>query len=519
MLRTRASRWLHLTSLALCLAGAGACGDSKKATNDAGSGGSGGSGSGGSGSGGSGSGGSPDGGGDAPSNVDGGGDMRVDGGETAPPVPDLDIAVLRFNADGTPDSTFGTNGVAIVDFGPAGGGTRDSLWNIALDAQNRVVLFGSKARAGGSDSDRVVARLTSAGVVDTTFNSMVMPPGTPGFHTLNIANLGDNARAGIVQPDGKIVSAGYTSQPTGVGTQSANKVVLLRLNDNGTPDTTFGVQGVVNSAPFVPAEPTTTPWGMAEAYGAAYQAGKYVTTGYGRAASSGPVDMVSFRYTAAGVLDTTWGTNGIVSLDIVSLDDRGRAVTTIPDPDNRVVIGGSGIPMTAGVIDAMLVRLTPNGAPDTTFAPNGYRLFDFGRTDEAFYGVAVSPDKNWIAAAGYRAGGMEDDDAVLALVPLAAGAAEFAMAVPLSETANDRFWNVTFDANNKAVATGFSVAAGTDTQMVVARFNTDGTRDTTFGAGGLVVKNVVTAGNVEAARGIAVQSDGKIVIAGAVEKP
>ena len=72
-------------------------------------------------------------------------------------------------------------------------------------------------------ADRVVVRLSANGAVDATF-------GTMGFHTLNIANLSDSARNGIVQTDGKIVSVGYTSQPTGVGTQTANRIVLARLN-------------------------------------------------------------------------------------------------------------------------------------------------------------------------------------------------------------------------------------------------------------------------------------------------
>ena len=56
-------------------------------------------------------------------------------------------------------------------------------------------------------------------------------------HTLNIGTLSDSARNGIVDPDGKIVSFGYTSQPTGVGTQTANRIVLARLHGGGAPPT------------------------------------------------------------------------------------------------------------------------------------------------------------------------------------------------------------------------------------------------------------------------------------------
>ncbi len=53
--------------------------------------------------------------------------------------------------------------------------------------------------------------------------------------------------------------------------------------------------------------------------------------------------------------------------------------------------------------------------------------------------------------------------------------------------------------------------------MVVARLTTDGILDPTFGVGGVASINLVTAGTAETARGIAIQSDGKIVIAGALE--
>jgi uncharacterized delta-60 repeat protein len=442
---------------------------------------------------------------------DGGADGGADGGsDTAPPPPaDNDMAVVRFNANGTLDTTFGTNGIARVDLGVGAGTTRDSLYSVARDATNRIVLFGSKKADSRTDSDRVVVRLTTAGVVDTTF-------GTMGVNTLNIGNLGDNARAGLVQAaDGKIVSSGYTNQPTGAGTQSANKIVLLRLLDTGMPDNTFGVAGVVNALPFPP-DPTTGLFGMVEAYAVGRQStGAYVTTGYGRAAATGTVDMVSFRFGANGAVDNTWGTAGAAVLDLVGENDRGRNLVVLPD--DRVFIAGSGS-TAATAIDAMAVMLTPAGARDTTFNTTGYKLFDFERADEAFYGAAVAPTGNWIAAAGYRTGGGMDDDATLLLLPLAgaAGGVEFAKAVPLSETENDRFWDVTFDASGKAVAAGF-VRAGGDNWMAVARFNTDGTLDPTFGTAGVAKVNVSVAGTDEAARGVVVQSDGKIVIAGNVE--
>ncbi|QDE70010.1 hypothetical protein BHS09_25205 [Myxococcus xanthus] len=427
---------------------------------------------------------------------------------------DSDIAVVRFNEDGTHDTTFGAGGITHVDFGTGRDGTRDSLWDVRVDATDRIVLFGNKRGDGTrADTDRVVARLTATGALDTTFGSA----GTPnGFSVLNLSNLNDGMRYGFIQPDGKIMTSGYTSMPTGVGAQAANRIVLQRLNDNGKADDAFGWKGVVTSAPFQAQSETNPEWGMAEAYAAGMQSnGSYVTTGYGRSASSGTVDLVSFRYTATGALDPTWGTGGSVVLDLAGDNDRGRNLVVLND--DRVLHVGSGTP-SAQNIQALLLMQTPDGQPDTTFAPEGYKTYGLERPEQAFFGVAKSADGNWAAAVGYRAGGSGNDDGILAIIPTNGTAEEVIIkATPISATENDRFWSVAFDATNRIYAAGF-VTEGGDNQMVVARFTTDGNLDPTFGTGGIAKINVATAATEESARGIAIQTDGKIVIGGPIEK-
>jgi uncharacterized delta-60 repeat protein len=263
-------------------------------------------------------------------------------------------------------------------------------------------------------------------------------------------------------------------------------------------------------------------WGMAEAYGVARQpvGGGYVTTGYGRLAPSGQVNVVCFRFTAAGAFDTTWATNGIFERDLTGDNDRGRNIVALPD--DRILIAGSATPASQNV-DGLVMILTANGMLDTTFNTTGYKTYKFDATndrpDEALYGVAVSPNNMFAAVAGYRnAGGVagNNDDAVLVILPLGGTGTEFAAAVPFSTTAHDRAWAVTFDASNKIVIAGY-VAEGTDHWLAAARFNTDGSRDTTFGTGGIAKINAAAAGTLEEARGVVVQSTGKIVVGGTVE--
>jgi uncharacterized delta-60 repeat protein len=442
----------------------------------------------------------------------------VDAGVDAGAPRDLDVVVVRLNADGTLDTSFGAEGVARVDFGAATGAARDTVYGFDRDSAGRLVLFGSTKAAGRTDVDRFVARLTATGQLDSTF-------ATDGVFRLDVAGTSDSARHGFVQADGKIVAAGYSSIPTGVpladgGVQSANEIVLLRLTADGKADATFGDGGVVATPHFVPSSPATTPWGMAESYAVVPQSGgRYVTAGYGRVAASGTVDMVSFRYDNAGADDATWGNAGAVVFDLIGGDERGRHAVSLAD--DRVVIVGSGVPLSVGNVDPLVMVLGANGALDATFDGDGVKTWSFGRNDEAWLGAAVSPGGLVLAAAGHRAGPAntesENDDATLLLLPLSVGApAEFAQPVPLSTTGHDRFLGVTWDGS-KVVAAGF-VREGGDTKFAVARFSADGARDTTFGVGGVVTVNVAQgAGVEELARWVVVQPDGKIVVAGTAE--
>jgi uncharacterized delta-60 repeat protein len=432
-----------------------------------------------------------------------------------PPV-DADYAVARFNSDGTLDTSFGNQGSVVVDVGGVSGTVRDSVWGGTVDSSGRILVFGSrKADANRFDADRIVLRLTADGARDTAF-------GTEGVFSSGVTGLNDNARHGFVQGDGKIVTSGYTSMPTGVGTQSANRLVLTRINDNGTADNSFAYQGVLTSVPtpLVPATPLVTAWGMAEAYGVAVQSsGSYVTAGYGRrtSGSTDQVDMLSCRYTSTGALDTTYGGgDGTVELNVAGGNDRGQNLLVLPD--DRIVVVGSGSPTTTNV-DAMVTVLTEDGAMDAALSADGYKLYDFGRTDESYLGVAFDAANDRLVAAGHRAaigtsGPDADDDGILFIWTLSG--TPVTLPAPLSETEHDRLISATFDAAGKILSTGY-IGSATDRRMAVARFNIDGSLDTSFGQGGIASVNLSPNGIVETGRGISVLSDGKIIVIGAVD--
>lgn len=323
---------------------------------------------------------------------------------------DIDPAVVRFNTDGTVDSTFGTAGIARFDFGTGiefTGGTppttsliADTSWGLGvLPTSGRVVIFGSTptTTAGFSDGDYVIGALTSAGAVDTSFgtNGKVVVDGN-GAHSF------DNPRHLTVLADESIIATGYNTAG------GATSPVLIKTNAAGVLDASFGTNGLATNTSF---------GAVAESYKVDVQSdGKIVAAGYGRVGAAGTVDLIAYRFNANGTPDATFGTGGITRIDLAGQDDRARNLIVLPD-DRIVIVGSSKLDATN--VDGFVVLLTKNGALDTSFNGTGYVLRELGGLADSWYGVARAGDKVWIS--GYKGvttaqGG--NDDAALARIDL-----------------------------------------------------------------------------------------------------
>jgi uncharacterized delta-60 repeat protein len=152
-------------------------------------------------------------------------------------------AVLRYNADGTPDTSFGTNGIVTSDFGlsapKAGGGTYPGasvgLRDVVIDSQNRPVVTGAFLTSIGTGESSAVstgfiARLTESGSLDTTF-------GEKGLRSLStITSFGQVAPR----------SSDYLALGAGTGRGSN---LIASFDENGNIDSTFGAFGF-RTVPF-----------------------------------------------------------------------------------------------------------------------------------------------------------------------------------------------------------------------------------------------------------------------------
>jgi len=238
------------------------------------------------------------------------------GGEATVPTYGYDFALVRYNADGSLDTGFGTGGKVTTSLKADSG--RDVIFSLTqqtVGGQPRIV-------AVGGDGDFLLARYTSAGALDTTF-------GTGGKIVGLFGTVIGSARASALTADGKLVVAGDAN----------DGFALVRLTDTGALDTGFGTGGKVVT------QVNTGNSDVATAL-AVQSDGKIVAGGWTYTGGSSSGDFAVVRYEASGALDTTFGNAGTVTTAVASgtKSDQAKAVALQPDdrvPVTRILLAGS----------------------------------------------------------------------------------------------------------------------------------------------------------------------------------
>lgn len=227
-------------------------------------------------------------------------------------------------------------------------------------------------------------------------------------------------------------------------------ILLLRYTADGKPDKTFGQNGVVRYSG--PGNGTDSARGVV-----VEQDGRILITG--EMNTSMHKEMVALRYYANGTQDDLYGTNGIFILNRSADKDSYGFAIALDDAENAVITGGTVVPGDKNSSIAT-VRLLPNGSPDPAFGTDGLALYQ---------GQAGGPDYgNWVS-----------------IMP-----------------------------DKKILVTGAETDSGGSYDIVVLRYNPDGTPDTTFGENGVVIYH---GPGYDYAWGQTIQADGKIIIAGTSE--
>ena len=247
--------------------------------------------------------------------------------------------LIRYNADGNlADTSFGYFGTVYADWGTG----QDRVLALSLQSDGKLLVAG--ASANGGSNDLVVARYLNDGSLDTGFNSS-------GLQMLDQG--GDDQASAILQAnDGAVLVAASSSG-------SNPKALLLRFNADGSFDTGFASGGIASVAMTAATEITDL---VEQANGKVMLLGNLGAIG-GR-------DILLIQFNADGSLDTTFGSNGLLTIDLGS-DEQAR--TLAQQADGKWLIGGSD----AGAAQAISLRLFADGSLDPSYGNNGlYRHAD-----------------------------------------------------------------------------------------------------------------------------------------------
>ncbi len=281
------------------------------------------------------------------------------------------FAIAKLDSNGALVSSFGTAGKATLDVSTGS----DIAYAVAVN--NGVVTLAGTANATGT-STAAIARLTSAGVADSSF-------GTAGSGK-NIFSTGggDEARALFIQDDGNIVLGGYTGLSTGGVLDDA---ILFRVLANGSAiDNSFGNKTIFTGG------------GTARVYdfggvdkflaGTTDSAGRYVMVG----SSSNANDGIVARINTDGSLDTSFNSTGSVSVSFGGTETE-NGVIVDSATGKIVVVGSTG---TGSAASMTMVRLTSTGAFDTSFDADGKASYPISGGVSGF-GVVRLPGGDYVA--------------------------------------------------------------------------------------------------------------------------
>jgi uncharacterized delta-60 repeat protein len=355
----------------------------------------------------------------------------------------------------------------------------DEAVALAIQGDGKIIAVGTSDYYGAPDF--AVVRYGTTGALDTSF-------GGDGVVTTTIGGNYVSAASVALQTDGKIVIAGTS------GDYGTTALTLVRYYVTGTVDTGFGTSGIV----------TITP-GTSHNYGEGVAVGSGGVIMLAGTTWTSDYDFVAARFDTGGTPDSTFNSTGVVTTDL-GLWDFGHAMAL--QPDGKIIVAGR-TGTTAGGYDIAMVRYRTDGALDPNFGAAGVVTTSVGDFDAA-YAVEVQTDGKIVVA------GIADGGELMVARYSDAGALDtsFSGDGVFTTTLCEEGLDVAIQPDGKIVVAG-STGTDPDRDFAVVRLSSRGYLDVIFAGGGVATLDFL-AGD-EAASAVAVQSNGKIVVAGTTE--
>ncbi|MGH9042244.1 MAG: hypothetical protein ACRDZ3_18650, partial [Acidimicrobiia bacterium] len=284
------------------------------------------------------------------------------------------LALARYLPNGSLDATFGDDGLVTGERRPL---TADIVRALAIEPDGRIVVAGVTYEDKASvdpHGDFIVARYLPDGSADPTF-------GVGGVVTTAFSEGSyDDAYALVIQPDRRILVGGYSTSGGGPGVLfGADNLALARYTPEGLPDVTFGRQGrVVHDAGSLDEEIRSM---------ALTPQGSIVTAGFVNGEKGG--DVLLSRFDPQGVLDESFGDEGLAVTDLSPHAERLTAVKL--QPDGRIVAAGD-VSWETTLADFAVLRYDPNGQLDKDFGTAGVATADVQGRQDKVGALILNPD-------------------------------------------------------------------------------------------------------------------------------
>lgn len=413
------------------------------------------------------------------------------------------------------DLSFGTGGYVLtsprVESQSAGYSSDAAFGGVEAQPDGNILVAGPSSKTTGTwpfsttTNNWGVVRLTSSGSLDPTFGS-----GGRVLTTVGNQDSNNQPHGTALQPDGKLVVVGTIDVDTKVGrtTTTDRDFGVIRYLPSGALDPSFGPNGSgVVTTPFSTSQSSSNTFAGAVDLQAD---GKIVVGGYAyNGSTTQQASMV--RYNTNGTLDTSFGAGGKVLTTVNGVSSAWIKELAVL-PDGKILALGS----------KFIARYNPNGSLDTTFGSGGTGVTvpNLGSTGTLSMFSMVIQSMGAIVAGGRVENTGSSSNGDLCLVRFTpsgvldtsfAGTGAFVRDLGGFDTIGPKGLQLQADGKILAAAQGSSTPGKT----VAARFLPDGTLDTTFGTGGLVVRSFGAADS--SFNGSALQPDGKLVAVGVAQ--
>jgi uncharacterized delta-60 repeat protein len=354
-----------------------------------------------------------------------------------------DFAVLEFNPDG-----------ALGFIGNASNFNFDlEPFAIALQPDGRILLAGRADNADTYDQF-ALARFNASGALDSSF-------GFDGQVTLDFNGSPDQAKALVLQPDGKMLLAGNSYDPI-----SKYDFAVARFNANGTLDSSFGTGGKVR-----------VDFGGRSDFANAMALqpdGKIVLAGSTTASTPTSANFGLTRLNSNGTLDTGFGVTGMAMVDFASSYDIAKAM--VLQSDGKILVAGQA---TSPYTKFGMARLTLGGVLDSSFGTGGkVTRSTYGYYDSA-NAIALQADGKILLGGATRFAAGSDSDFMLARFN-SSGSVDSSFAgntspVPFSNAGiqlDDQINGVAIQADGRILVVGTGADANSDSgSLILARYN------------------------------------------------